>query len=141
AVESGSVMLMGFDVNVALNVKVDNRPEPCHFAIVIGMDQERGIVRLADVNVKKYRKTWHLPVTRLYSAVIGYGYIVAAKSRKTIEKLNATGFEQSVLSEARYALPPTQRLLRFEYPKKIMLLRSSRMRLLVWDLKRMWRVL
>ncbi|KAF8282007.1 hypothetical protein TcBrA4_0083540, partial [Trypanosoma cruzi] len=118
AVESGSVMLMGFDVNVALNVKVDNRPEPCHFAIVIGMDQERGIVRLADVNVKKYRKTWHLPVTRLYSAVIGYGYIVAAKSRKTIEKLNATGFEQSVLSEARYALPPTQRLLRFEYPKK-----------------------
>ncbi|RNF01162.1 uncharacterized protein Tco025E_08643 [Trypanosoma conorhini] len=118
AVESGSVLLIGFDVNIALNVKVDNRPEPCHFAIAIGIDQQRGIVRLADVNVKKYRKTWHLPVTRLYSAVIGYGYILAAKSQKIIDELNAAGFEKTVLSEARYSLPPMQRMLRFEYPAK-----------------------
>ncbi|ESL08414.1 hypothetical protein TRSC58_03883 [Trypanosoma rangeli SC58] len=118
AVETESVMLIGFDVNVALNVKVDNRPEPCHFAVVIGIDQQRGIVRLADVNVKKYRKTWHLPVTRLYSAVIGYGYILAAKSQKIIDQLNAAGFEEAVLSEACYSLPPMQRQLRFEYPTK-----------------------
>ncbi|KAH9589149.1 hypothetical protein LSM04_003002 [Trypanosoma melophagium] len=118
AVETESVLLIGFDVNIALNVKVDNRPEPCHFAIVIGLDQERGVVRLADVNVKKYRKRWHVPVTRLYSAVIGYGYIMAAKSQKTVDKLGAKEFQDTIFSEARYALPPTQRLLRFEYPKK-----------------------
>ncbi|KEG15136.1 hypothetical protein DQ04_00171000 [Trypanosoma grayi] len=118
AMETKSVILIGFDVNIALNVKVDNRAEPCHFAIVIGLDQERGIVRLVDVNVKKYRKTWHVPVTRLYSAVIGYGYIMAAKSQKIIGRLDAKAYEESILSEARYSLPPTQRLLRFEYPKK-----------------------
>ncbi|KAG8348489.1 hypothetical protein ERJ75_000017800 [Trypanosoma vivax] len=118
AVKTRSVMLIGFNVNIALNVLVDNRSEPCHFAIVIGLDVEQGIVRLADVNVKKYRKTWHVPLTRLHSAVIGYGYIMVAKSQATIDQLNAKQYEDSILKDASYALPPTKRLLRFEYPKK-----------------------
>ncbi|CBH16447.1 uncharacterized protein TEOVI_000510100 [Trypanosoma equiperdum] len=117
-VKTKSVMLIGFNVNIALNVMVDQRAEPCHFAIVIGFDAEQGVVRLADVSVKKYRKTWNVPLPRLYSAVIGYGYILAAKSPDTISKLSAQQFEDSILSDARYSLPPTMRLLRFEYPKK-----------------------
>nr|CCC94312.1 conserved hypothetical protein [Trypanosoma congolense IL3000] len=118
AIRTKSVMLIGFNVNIALNVVVDPRPEPCHFAIVIGLDIEQGIVRLADVSVKKYRKTWNVPLPRLYNAVIGYGYLVAASSPETIAMLNAKQYEKSILGDARYSLPPTMRLHRFEYPKK-----------------------
>jgi hypothetical protein len=119
-VQSQSVMLISFDINVGLNVRIDSRSEPAHFAIVIGLDEERGIVRLADVNVKRFRKTWHVPISRLYNAVMGYGYIVASKDKKVIKSLNAKEFQDRVLQCARYFLPPPAptKYQRFEYPTK-----------------------
>ncbi|KPA78619.1 hypothetical protein ABB37_06219 [Leptomonas pyrrhocoris] len=119
-VKSKSVMLISFDINVGLNVRIDSRGEPAHFAIVIGLDEERGIVRLADVNVKRFRKTWHVPINRLYNAVMGYGYIVAAKDKKIIKALNGKEFQESALQCAKYFLPPPAptKCQRFEYPAR-----------------------
>ncbi|GET87845.1 hypothetical protein, conserved [Leishmania tarentolae] len=117
-VESKSVMLISFDINIARNVLIDDRSEPAHFAIVIGVDEERGVVRLADVNVKRFRKTWHIPISRLYNAVMGYGYIVASKSRKIISSLKGKCFHENALQCARNYLPPPTPAAyqRFEYP-------------------------
>ncbi|AYU78059.1 hypothetical protein, conserved [Leishmania donovani] len=117
-VESKSVMLISFDINIALNVRIDARSDPAHFAIVIGVDEERGVVRLADVNVKRFRKTWHIPISRLYNAVMGYGYIVASKSRKVIKSLKGKHFHENALQRARNFLPPPTPAAyqRFEYP-------------------------
>ncbi|KPI85477.1 hypothetical protein ABL78_5470 [Leptomonas seymouri] len=117
-VKSQSVMLISFNINVGLNVHIDDRSEPAHFAIVIGLDEGRGIVRLADVNVKRFRKTWHVPISRLYNAVMGYGYIVASKDKKVIKALNGKKYQESVLQCAKYFLPPPPpaNYQRFEYP-------------------------
>ncbi|CAJ1007439.1 hypothetical protein Q4I28_002753 [Leishmania naiffi] len=117
-VQSQSVMLISFDINIALNLRIDARCEPAHFAIVIGVDGERGIVRLADVNTKRFRKTWHIPVSRLYNAVMGYGYIVASKDKKVIKSLNGKQFHEDALQCARNFLPPSTPAVhqRFEYP-------------------------
>lgn len=119
-VKSQSVMLVSFDINVGLNLRIDDRPEPAHFAIVIGLDEERGLVRLADVNVKRFRKAWHVTINRLYNAVMGYGYIVASKDRKVIKALNGKEFQDDVLQRAKYFLPPPvpMKYQRFEYPMK-----------------------
>ncbi|KAL7705627.1 hypothetical protein N2W54_005504 [Lotmaria passim] len=119
-VKSQSVMLISFDINVGLNVRIDSRSEPAHFAIVIGLDETRGMVRLADVNVKRFCKTWHVPITRLYNAVMGYGYIVASKDKKVIKALNGKTYQDSVLQCAKYFLPPPAptQYQRFEYPAK-----------------------
>ncbi|KAG5481094.1 hypothetical protein LSCM1_06774 [Leishmania martiniquensis] len=117
-VQSESVMLISFDINVALNVRIDARREPAHFAIIIGVDEARGIVRLADVNVKRFRKTWHIHISRLYNAVMGYGYMVASKDRKVIKSLKGTQFQEDALQCARNFLPPPTppAYQRFEYP-------------------------
>ncbi|KAK7196959.1 hypothetical protein NESM_000638800 [Novymonas esmeraldas] len=118
--KSQSVMLISFDVNVALNVRIDARDEPAHFAIVIGVDEARGIVRLADVNVKRFRKTWHIPISRLYDAVMGYGYMVASKDKKVIKALGGKQYQEAALSCARNFLPPPAPAAyqRFEYPSR-----------------------
>ncbi|CBZ25637.1 conserved hypothetical protein [Leishmania mexicana MHOM/GT/2001/U1103] len=117
-IESKSVMLISFDMNIALNVRIDSRSDPAHFAIVIGVDEERGVVRLADVNVKRFRKTWHIPISRLYNAVMGYGYIVASRSRRIIKALEGKHFHENALQCARNFLPPPTPAAyhRFEYP-------------------------
>lgn len=118
AVLTNSVMLISFDVNVALNVVVETKGDPCHFGIIVGIDESHGIVRLADVNVKKYRKVWHVPITRLYNAVINYGYIIAAKSQDTIVQFNCQKHSDNILGQARYRLPANPGFSRFEYPVK-----------------------
>ncbi|EPY31544.1 hypothetical protein AGDE_08999 [Angomonas deanei] len=117
-VESKSVMLIGFNLNRALNVRISERKEPAHFAIVIGLDEERGIVRLADVNVKRFRKTWHIPLQRLYNATMGFGYMVASSDKKIIKSLNCKEFNDFALSQARFGLPPQVGVIqgRFEFP-------------------------
>lgn len=118
AVLTNSVMLISFDVNVALNVVVETKNDPCHFGIIVGLDESHGIVKLADVNVKKYRKVWHVPITRLYNAVINYGYIIAAKTQDTIESFNCQKHTDNILAQARYRLPANPGFSRFEYPVK-----------------------
>lgn len=118
AVATRSVMLISFDVNVALNVVVETKNDPCHFGIVIGIDESHGIVKLADVNVKKYRKVWHVPITRLYNATIKFGYIIAAKSKEIIDQFNCQKYTENVLGQARYGLPADPGFTRFEYPNK-----------------------
>ncbi|KAG5481418.1 hypothetical protein LSCM4_07130 [Leishmania orientalis] len=117
-VQSQSVMLISFDINIALNVRIDARREPAHFAIIIGVDEERGFVRLADVNVKRFRKTWHIQISRLYNAVMGYGYLVASKDKKVIKSLKGKQFHEDALRCARNFLPPPTppAYQRFEYP-------------------------
>ncbi|EPY27384.1 hypothetical protein STCU_05778 [Strigomonas culicis] len=117
-VESESVMLIGFDVNVAQNVRISDRATPAHFAIVLGLDETRGIVRLADVNVKRFRKTWHIPLQRLYNATMGYGYMIASKEKKIIKALNDKEFQAYALKRACFGLSPAVNEIngRFEYP-------------------------
>ncbi|CCW69596.1 unnamed protein product [Phytomonas sp. Hart1] len=117
-VNTRSVMLISFNINIAVNLKLSDSPEPAHFAIVIGLDEARGVIRLADVNVKRFRKTWHVPFHRLYNAIMGYGYVVAAKENKVIKGLNCKNFQAEVLKCGRYALPPQLEVCehRFEYP-------------------------
>lgn len=118
-INTQSVMLLSFDINAALNVKISSRPEPTHFAVLIGIDIGRGIMRVADVNVKRFRKTWHLPIARMYHAIMGYGYMVAAKDKSTIRALNGKQFQEAALSQAKYNLPPlTKAVKRFEYPNR-----------------------
>lgn len=117
--ETKSIMLLSFDPNAALNVKISDRQHPTHFAIVIGIDVERGVMRVADVNVKRFRKTWHLPISRMYNAVMGYGYMVAAKDKSTIKALNGKEFQEQALSLGKYHLPPMTKVVkRFEYPSR-----------------------
>lgn len=125
AVKSLSVMLVSFDVAQALNVGQDDTAASssastsrCNFAVVIGVDEEAGIVRLADVNVKKYRKTWHCPLVRLHAAVADYGYMVVASS--PIDCLDRYGKpSKNLLKQSRFQLPPAMVVVqRFEYPKK-----------------------
>lgn len=117
--ETKSIMLLSFDPNAALNVKISDRQHPTHFAIVIGIDLERGVMRVADVNVKRFRKTWHLPISRMYNAVMGYGYMVAAKDKSTIKALNGKEFQEQALSLGKYHLPPMTKVVkRFEYPSR-----------------------
>lgn len=118
-VNTKSIMLLSFDLNAALNVKISDRAEPTHFAILIGIDTERGVMRVADVNVKRFRKTWHLPIARMYNAIMGYGYMVAAKDKSTIRALNGKQFQEHALSQAKYHLPPSTKVVkRFEYPNR-----------------------
>ena len=124
AVRSKSVMLVGFDLAQALNVVQENSDSSsshnapaCNFAVVIGVEEKEGIVRLADVNVKKYRKTWHCPLVRLHSAVAEYGYMVAGPGQiEAFEKYDTV--RQNLLRQNRYQLPPPSRCRRFEYPRK-----------------------
>lgn len=116
--DTQSIMLISFDLNAALNVKISEE-ETTHYAIVIGVDVERRTMRVADVNVKRFRKTWHLPIARMYNAVMGYGYMVAAKDKNVIKSLNGKQFQEQALSQAKYHLPPTTRVVkRFEYPNR-----------------------
>eukprot|EP00796_Vickermania_ingenoplastis_P013492 gene13492-9299_t len=117
--DTKSIMLISFDLNMALNVKISERAEPTHFAVVIGVDSSRGVMRVADVNVKRFRKTWHLPIARMYNAVMGYGYMVASKDKDTIRALNGRDFQEHALCQAKYHLPPpTKVVARFEYPNR-----------------------
>ncbi|CCW64933.1 unnamed protein product [Phytomonas sp. EM1] len=117
-VQTRSVMLISFNINIAVNVKLSDGSQAAHFAIVIGLDEARGVIRLADVNVKRFRKTWHVPFHRLYNAVMGYGYVVSAKESKVIKGLNCKHFQAEVLKCGRHALPPQLEVSerRFEYP-------------------------
>lgn len=122
SVASKSVLLVNFDVNVAQNVVIVDPSvgDPSHFAIVVGIDEHRGIVRLADVSVKKFRKTWHVPLVRLYNAIIGYGYVIISQDAAVANRFDPDGSKtQRILSSARNRLPPQLRLKSmFEFPRK-----------------------
>uniref|UniRef100_A0A0A9WKI5 Uncharacterized protein n=1 Tax=Lygus hesperus TaxID=30085 RepID=A0A0A9WKI5_LYGHE len=79
------------------------------------------MVRLADVNVKRFRKTWYISLSRLYNATMGYGYMVVAKEKKTIKQLNSKCFQEAAQNCAKFFLPPvttSNASMRFEYPSK-----------------------
>ena len=117
AVSSDSLMLVNFDINVAQNVVVTDATNASHFAVVVGVDDHRGIVKLADVSVKKYRKVWHLPLMRLYNAVIGYGYMIVANDEAHANGLGAVAKASALLEDGRYKLPALSPSF-FEYPRR-----------------------
>jgi hypothetical protein len=97
-----AAVLLSFDVNVAKNVRV--APDPSvHFALLMGFDRERGLVQLADVSVKKFRKVWHTTADLIYKSVIGHGFIVAAPTGDELaSRFDGVDHLASLMTLARY---------------------------------------
>lgn len=119
AASQDALVLLSFNINTALNVRViPTTQSPSHFAILTGYDEQSGVVQLADVSVKKFRKQWHTTVALLHAAVIGHGYVCVAKKGSElaarhdgVEKLEAAS------TLAKYRVHPHS-TKQFEYPRK-----------------------
>jgi hypothetical protein len=123
-------VLLGFDVNIARNVRVvPEGQSPTHFALVTGFDRERGLVQLADVSVKKFRKFWHASTELLYRAVIGHGFVVVGpKGKELVQQFGATDAVAGLRTQAKYGAQnivssaaagrTLLRPLAFEYPAR-----------------------
>eukprot|EP00759_Apiculatamorpha_spiralis_P053467 PhF_6_TR6209/c0_g1_i1/m.9347 len=119
--DAGIIMLLNFDINTAQNVTgLEVKGEASHFGIVSKYDPTNKVLTIADVSVKKFKKQWSAPMARIYSACIGYGYLLISNKLPEVKGNGAPRYGQDILSNAKFSLPPqvNRPLALLEFPPK-----------------------
>eukprot|EP00760_Papus_ankaliazontas_P008761 PhM_4_TR13921/c1_g1_i2/m.100595 len=119
----GSIMVLNFDINVAQNVMgLEVKGEPSHFGVVSRYDPATKVVTLADVSVKKFKKQWSAPLRRIYTACIGFGYLLLSNKKTEVIDNGAPRYSQDILDNAKFLLPPRvscKGMSMLEFPPKV----------------------
>ncbi|KAJ9461881.1 hypothetical protein DIPPA_16509 [Diplonema papillatum] len=125
------VMILHFDLGAAHSVLNLAAPGTSHFGILMAYDSEKQLVRVLDVEPKKYQKVWTTTLQRLHRSMIGKGYIMVYQVREEyagdeiqqiVLKRQDSVVRRTLVCAAAAPLPkiPRQHLHFFEFPDRPM---------------------